>query len=233
MAQSNHDFIERKVGWLIVLTLLTVSIGGLVEIVPLFHMKSTTIPVEGLKPYDPVRLVGRDIYIREGCNNCHSQMIRPFRAETERYGHYSVAGEYVYDHPFLWGSKRTGPDLARVGGRYSDQWHRIHLLNPRDVVPESNMPAFAWLDRPAKADDIEAKMIALRRVGVPYSDDEIKGARKELEGKTELDALIAYLQGMGTALNAGKTAVAAVSQVPAASEASAEAPAPAAAPEKQ
>ena len=166
MAQSNHDFIERKVGWLIVFTLLTVSIGGLVEIVPLFFQHSTTTPVEGLKPYDPVRLVGRDVYIREGCYNCHSQMIRPFRAETERYGHYSVAGEYVYDHPFQWGSKRTGPDLHRVGGRYSDQWHRIHLLNPRDVVPESNMPAFPWLDRPAKSDDIEAKMKALRKVGV-------------------------------------------------------------------
>jgi len=206
MAQSNHDFIERKVGWLIVFTLLTVSVGGLVEIVPLFFQHSTTTPVEGLKPYDPVRLVGRDVYIREGCFNCHSQMIRPFRAETERYGHYSVAGEYVYDHPFQWGSKRTGPDLHRVGGRYSDQWHRIHLLNPRDVVPESNMPAFPWLDRPARVDDIEAKMTALRKVGVPYSDEEIKGARKALEGKTELEAVIAYLQGLGTALNAGKPA---------------------------
>jgi len=209
MAQSNHDFIERKVGWLIVFTLMTVSVGGLVEIVPLFFQHSTTTPVEGLKPYDPVRLVGRDVYIREGCFNCHSQMIRPFRAETERYGHYSVAGEYVYDHPFQWGSKRTGPDLHRVGGRYSDQWHRIHLLNPRDVVPESNMPAFPWLDRPARVDDIEAKMTALRKVGVPYSDEEIKGARKALEGKTELEAVIAYLQGLGTALNAGKPAVAA------------------------
>jgi len=206
MAQSNHDFIERKVGWLIVFTLLTVSVGGLVEIVPLFFQHSTTTPVEGLKPYDPVRLVGRDVYIREGCSNCHSQMIRPFRAETERYGHYSVAGEYVYDHPFQWGSKRTGPDLHRVGGRYSDQWHRIHLLNPREVVPESNMPAFPWLDRPARVDDIEAKMTALRKVGVPYSDEEIKGARKALEGKTELEAVIAYLQGLGTALNAGKPA---------------------------
>ncbi len=209
MAQSKHDFIERKVGWLMLFTVLTVSVGGLVEIVPLFHMKSTTTPVEGLKPYDPVRLVGRDIYIREGCYNCHSQMIRPFRAETERYGHYSVAGEYVYDHPFQWGSKRTGPDLHRVGGRYSDQWHRIHLLNPRDVVPESNMPAFPWLDRPARIDDIEAKMTALRKVGVPYTDDEIKGARKALEGKTELDTVIAYLQGLGTALSAGKPAAAA------------------------
>ncbi|MBT9496083.1 MAG: cytochrome-c oxidase, cbb3-type subunit II [Zoogloea sp.] len=229
----SHEWIEKNPWLLIALVTLVVSVGGAVEIVPLFFQKSTTEPIAGLKPYSPLRLAGRDIYIREGCYNCHSQMIRPFRAETERYGHYSVAGEYVYDHPFQWGSKRTGPDLARVGGRYSDQWHRIHLLNPRDVVPESNMPAFAWLDRPAKADDIEAKMIALRRVGVPYSDDEIKGARKELEGKTELDALIAYLQGMGTALNAGKTAVAAVAQAPAASEAPAEAPAPAAAPEKQ
>jgi len=218
MAQSNHDFIERKVGWLIVFTLLTVSVGGLVEIVPLFFQHSTTTPVEGLKPYDPVRLVGRDVYIREGCFNCHSQMIRPFRAETERYGHYSVAGEYVYDHPFQWGSKRTGPDLHRVGGRYSDQWHRIHLLNPRDVVPESNMPAFPWLDRPARVDDIEAKMTALRKVGVPYSDEEIKGARKALEGKTELEAVIAYLQGLGTALNAGKPA-SAVEAAPAAAPA--------------
>ena len=218
MAQSNHDFIERKVGWLIVFTLLTVSVGGLVEIVPLFFQHSTTTPVEGLKPYDPVRLVGRDVYIREGCFNCHSQMIRPFRAETERYGHYSVAGEYVYDHPFQWGSKRTGPDLHRVGGRYSDQWHRIHLLNPRDVVPESNMPAFPWLDRPASVDDIEAKMTALRKVGVPYSDEEIKGARKALEGKTELEAVIAYLQGLGTALNAGKPA-SAVEAAPAAAPA--------------
>ena len=178
--------------------------------------------MEGLKPYDPVRLVGRDIYIREGCYNCHSQMIRPFRAETERYGHYSVAGEYVYDHPFQWGSKRTGPDLHRVGGRcYSDQWHRIHLLNPRDVVPESNMPAFPWLDRPAKIDDIEAKMTALRKVGVPYSDEDIQGARKALEGKTELEAVIAYLQGLGTALTAGKAAPAPAAEA---------APAPVAAP---
>lgn len=211
MAQSNHDIIERKVGLLIVGTLLTVSIGGLVEIVPLFHQKSTTTPIEGLKPYDPVRLTGRDIYIREGCYNCHSQMIRPFRAETERYGHYSVAGEYVYDHPFQWGSKRTGPDLHRVGGRYSDQWHMIHLRNPRDVVPESNMPAFPWLDRPVKTDDIEAKMIALRKVGVPYSDEEIKGARQALEGKTELETVVAYLQGLGTALSAGKAAASSAS----------------------
>ncbi|MCX9157044.1 cytochrome-c oxidase, cbb3-type subunit II [Niveibacterium sp. 24ML] len=200
----NHELVEKNLGWLIVLTILTVSVGGLVEIVPLFFQKSTTTPVEGVKPYDPVRLVGRDIYIREGCYNCHSQMIRPFRAETERYGHYSVAGEFVYDHPFQWGSKRTGPDLARVGGRYSDEWHEVHLRNPRDVVPESNMPAFTWLDRPAKSDDIEKKMTALRMVGVPYTDAEIAGARKQLEGVTEMQALVAYLQGLGTALKSVK-----------------------------
>ena len=196
-----HDKIERNVGLMIVLIILTISVGGLVEILPLFFQKSTTTPANELvKPYDPVRLSGRDIYIREGCYNCHSQMIRPFRAETERYGHYSVAGEFVYDHPFQWGSKRTGPDLARVGGRYSDLWHKTHLLNPRDVVPESNMPAYAWLDRPLKDDAIDAKMKALRTVGVPYTDAEIAGAKKAIEGITELDALIAYLQGMGTAL---------------------------------
>ena len=196
-----HDKIERNVGLMIVLTILTISVGGLLEIVPLFFQKSTTTPANELvKPYSPLRLSGRDIYIREGCYNCHSQMIRPFRAETERYGHYSVAGEFVYDHPFQWGSKRTGPDLARVGGRYSDQWHKTHLLNPRDVVPESNMPAYAWLDRPLKDDAIDAKMKALRAVGVPYTDAEIAGAKKAIEGATELDALIAYLQGMGTAL---------------------------------
>jgi cytochrome c oxidase cbb3-type subunit 2 len=196
-----HDKIERNIGLFIILTVLTVSVGGLLEIVPLFFQKSTTTPANELvKPYSPLRLAGRDIYIREGCYNCHSQMIRPFRAETERYGHYSVAGEFVYDHPFQWGSKRTGPDLARVGGRYSDQWHRTHLLNPRDVVPESNMPAYSWLDRPLKDDAIEAKMKALRAVGVPYTDAEIGGAKKAIEGVTELDALIAYLQGMGTAL---------------------------------
>ena len=193
-----HDAIERNVGLLIILTILVVSVGGLLEIVPLFFQKSTTTPVEGLKPYDPVRLSGRDIYVREGCFLCHSQMIRPFRAETERYGHYSVAGEYVYDHPFQWGSKRTGPDLHRVGARYSDEWHRAHLLNPRDVVPESNMPSFAFLDKaPADAAGAPAKMKALRMVGVPYTDAEIAGASKLLEGKTELDVLIAYLQGMG------------------------------------
>nr|WP_294991967.1 cytochrome-c oxidase, cbb3-type subunit II [Sulfuritalea sp.] len=196
-----HDKIERNVGLMIVLTILTISVGGLLEIVPLFFQKSTTTPTNELvKPYTPLRLAGRDIYIREGCYNCHSQMIRPFRAETERYGHYSVAGEFVYDHPFQWGSKRTGPDLARVGGRYSDQWHKTHLLNPRDVVPESNMPAYAWLDRPLKDDAIDAKMKALRAVGVPYTDAEIAGAKKAIEGATEVEALIAYLQGMGLAL---------------------------------
>ena len=196
-----HEKIETNVGWLMLFAFLVVTVGGMVEILPLFFQKSTTTPVNELvKPYDAVRLAGRDIYLREGCYNCHSQMIRPFRAETERYGHYSVAGEFVYDHPFQWGSKRTGPDLARVGGRYSDQWHRIHLLNPRDVVPESNMPAYYWLDRPVDASSIDLKMAALRKVGVPYSDEDIAGAKKALEGKTELEVLIAYLQGMGTAL---------------------------------
>ncbi|MDD3481885.1 cytochrome-c oxidase, cbb3-type subunit II [Azovibrio restrictus] len=201
----NQEKIEKNVGLLIVLTLLVVSVGGLLEIVPLFFQKSTTQAVEGVKPYDPVRLAGRDVYLREGCYNCHSQMVRPFRAETERYGHYSVAGEYVYDHPFQWGSKRTGPDLHRVGGRYSDEWQRIHLRNPRDVVPESNMPAFPWLEKTAAAQtvgkDIEAKMRALRMVGVPYTDEEIAGAKQALEGKTEEDVLVAYLQGLGTALS--------------------------------
>jgi len=198
---SGHEFIEKNLTWMIVLVILVVSVGGLVEIVPLFFQRSTTQPVTGLKPYTALQLTGRDIYIREGCNNCHSQMIRPFRAETERYGHYSVAGEFVYDHPFLWGSKRTGPDLARVGGRYSDEWHRQHLNEPRDVVPESNMPGYPWLfENAADADSVQAKMRALRRVGVPYTDEEIAKASDELKGKTEADALIAYLQGLGTAL---------------------------------
>ena len=197
----SHDVIERNLFWLVVLCVLTVSVGGLVEIVPLYFQKSTTEPVAGVKPYSPLALSGRDIYLREGCYNCHSQMVRPFRAETERYGHYSVAGEFVYDHPFQWGSKRTGPDLARVGGRYSDEWHRVHLNNPREVVPESNMPAYSWLAKTQlPVDDIEAKMRALRRVGVPYTDAEIAGAKAEIANKTELDALIAYLQGLGTAL---------------------------------
>ena len=200
-AASKHDLIERNLPLLIVLVILVVSVGGLVEIVPLFFQKSTTQPVTGLKPYSALQLSGRDLYIREGCNNCHSQMIRPFRAETERYGHYSVAGEFIYDHPFLWGSKRTGPDLARVGLRYSDEWHRIHLNNPRDLVPESNMPAYTWLERtPLEARDLPAKMTALRRLGVPYSDGDIAGAQESVKGKTEMDAMIAYLQGLGTVL---------------------------------
>lgn len=194
-----HEWIEKNPWLLIGLVLLVISFGGLVEIVPLFFQKSTTEPVAGLKPYSPLRLAGRDVYIREGCYNCHSQMIRPFRAETERYGHYSVAGEFVYDHPFQWGSKRTGPDLARVGGRYSDEWHRTHLDNPRDVVPESNMPSYPWLAK-AKLNpaEIVPKMRAMRRLGVPYGEEEIKSGPAELEGKTEQDALIAYLQGLGT-----------------------------------
>lgn len=200
-----HDSIERNVGLLIVLTLFVVLWGGLLEIVPLFFQTSTTQPVPGLKPYDPVRLAGRDIYVREGCYNCHSQMIRPFRAETERYGHYSVAGEFVYDHPFQWGSKRTGPDLQRVGGRYSDEWHRAHLNNPRDVVPESNMPAYPFLAKtPVDASTIGAKMSALRKVGVPYSDEEIAGAAQALEGKSELDVLVAFLQGLGIEMKGAK-----------------------------
>ena len=197
-----HESIERNVGLLIVLIVLVISVGGLLEIVPLFFQKSTTEPIKGVEPYTALQVAGRDIYVREGCYNCHSQMIRPFRAETERYGHYSVAGEYIYDHPFQWGSKRTGPDLARVGGRYSDEWQRVHLLNPRDVVPESNMPAFPWLDRPVRGDDIQDKMRALNKVGLhKYSDEEIAAAPAALEGKTELDAVVAYLQGMGTAIS--------------------------------
>ncbi len=201
MDTSGHAVIEKNMGLLIVLVIVAISFGGLVEIVPLFFQKSTTEPVAGLKPYTALQLSGRDVYIREGCNNCHSQMIRPFRAETERYGHYSVAGEFVYDHPFLWGSKRTGPDLARVGGRYSDEWHRVHLINPRDLVPESNMPAYSWLAAaPVDADSLPAKMRALRTVGVPYTEEDIAKGPGEVKGKTELDALIAYLQSLGTAL---------------------------------
>jgi cytochrome c oxidase cbb3-type subunit II len=197
----SHEIIEKNIGWMIVLTILVVAVGGLVEIVPLYFQKSTTTPVDGVKPYPPLQLVGRDIYVREGCYNCHSQMIRPFRAETERYGHYSVAGEFVYDHPFQWGSKRTGPDLARVGGRYSDDWHRVHLGNPRDVVPESNMPSYSWLARTQLSSaDIGDRMRALRRVGVPYTDAEIASAPAQLQGKTEEDAVIAYLQNLGLAL---------------------------------
>ena len=197
----SHDLIEKNSALMILLVILVVSVGGLVEIVPLYFQKSTTEPVAGLKPYTPVQLAGRDIYLREGCYNCHSQMIRPFRAETERYGHYSVAGEFVYDRPFQWGSKRTGPDLARVGGRYSDDWHRIHLNNPRDLVPESNMPAYPWLAKsPADASVIDAKLRVLRTLGHPYSDADIAGAKAQLAGKTEEDALIAYLQVLGTAI---------------------------------
>ncbi len=201
---------ETNVFFLIVATLLVVSIGGLVQITPLFFQHSTTEPIKGLKPYSALRLTGRDIYIREGCNVCHSQMIRPFRAETDRYGHYSVAGEFVYDKPFLWGSKRTGPDLHRVGGRYSDRWHRVHLNNPRDVVPESVMPAYSWLSGAmANSGDIEAKMRGLRSVGIPYTDEDIDGAldsmlkdsgKASLEEISEMDALVAYLQGLGIEL---------------------------------
>ncbi|TSA21511.1 MAG: cytochrome-c oxidase, cbb3-type subunit II [Betaproteobacteria bacterium] len=195
----SHKILEKNIGLLMILTFVAVSIGGMVQIVPLFFQKSTTQPIEGLKPYTALQLEGRDIYIREGCYNCHSQMIRPFRAETERYGHYSVASEFVYDRPFQWGSKRTGPDLHRVGGRYSDEWHFVHLMNPRDVVPESNMPAYQWLDTtPVDASVIQAKMRTLTLVGHPYSDEEIANAPKELEGKTEMQAMIAYLQVLGT-----------------------------------
>ena len=195
----SHEWIEKSPWLLIGLVLLVISVGGLVEIVPLFFQKSTTEPVAGLKPYSALRLVGRDVYIREGCYNCHSQMIRPFRAETERYGHYSVAGEFVYDHPFQWGSKRTGPDLARVGGRYSDEWHRTHLDNPRDLVPESNMPSYPWLAKTALVpEEVIPKMRAMKRLNVPYTEAEIAEGPSTLEGKNEQDALIAYLQGLGT-----------------------------------
>lgn len=201
MDNSGHAIIEKNVGLLMVLVIAAISVGGLVEIVPLFFQKSTTQAVSGLQPYTALQLSGRDVYIREGCNNCHSQMIRPFRAETERYGHYSVAGEFVYDHPFLWGSKRTGPDLARVGGRYSDDWHRVHLINPRDLVPESNMPAYKWLiESPVDAAALPAKMRALRTAGVPYTDEDIAKAAESVKGKTDMDALIAYLQNLGTVL---------------------------------
>ena len=193
--------VEEKVGFLIVFTFLVISVGLLIEVVPLFFTKSVTQPIPGVKPYNALQVAGRDIFIREGCYNCHSQMIRPFRAETERYGHYSVGGESVYDHPFQWGSKRTGPDLARVGGRYSDEWHRIHLLNPRDVVPESNMPAFPWLARnKVDPETIVTHMKALRTTGVPYTDEDLKKAPELVKNKSELDAVIAYLQGLGLAL---------------------------------
>ena len=197
----SHARVETSNFLMIVLILLAVAFGGLVEIVPLFFQKSTTEPVAGVKPYTALQLAGRDVFIREGCYNCHSQMIRPFRAETLRYGHYSVAGESVYDHPFQWGSKRTGPDLARVGGKYSDEWHRVHLNNPRDVVPESNMPEYPWLLKNMVDDtQIASHMSALRKVGVPYSDEEIAKAADEVKGKTEIEAVIAYLQSLGLAL---------------------------------
>ena len=197
----SHASVETNNFLMIVLILIAVAFGGLVEIVPLFFQKSTTEPVTGVKPYTALQLAGRDVYIREGCYNCHSQMIRPFRAETLRYGHYSVAGESVYDHPFQWGSKRTGPDLARVGGKYSDEWHRVHLNNPRDLVPESNMPEYSWLlKNTVDAAQVPANMAALRKVGVPYTDEEIAKASEDVMGKTEMEAVIAYLQGLGLAL---------------------------------
>lgn len=196
-----HEIFEKNIGLLMITILVVISIGGLVQIIPLFFQQTTTEPVEGLKPYSALELSGRDIYVREGCYTCHSQMIRPFRAETERYGHYSLAGEYVYDRPFQWGSKRTGPDLHRVGGRYSDDWHRVHLINPRDVVPESIMPAYPWLETAMlDTDDIETKMTVLKQLGAPYSEEEISKAAKSLEGKTELDAMVAYLQKLGTSI---------------------------------
>ncbi len=207
MAKSNensrlsHEKIETNNFLMIVLILIVLMVGGLVEIVPLFFQKSTTEPIKGVEPYTALQLAGRDVYVREGCYNCHSQMIRPFRAETLRYGHYSVAGESVYDHPFQWGSKRTGPDLARVGGKYSDDWHRTHLINPRDLVPESNMPAYPWLEKNmVDAQAMPTHMKALRMVGVPYTDAQIASAEQDVKGKTELEATIAYLQMLGLAL---------------------------------
>ncbi|MFQ3786124.1 cytochrome-c oxidase, cbb3-type subunit II [Halomonas sp. A29] len=196
-----HEIVEKNVGLLAVLILVAISFGGLAEIVPLFFQKQTTEPVDGLRPLSALELEGRDIYRREGCVGCHSQMIRPFRAETERYGHYSVAGEFIYEHNFLWGSKRTGPDLARVGGRYSDDWHRAHMYNPRDVVPESIMPAYPWLfERTLDGNDTPRKMEALRTLGVPYTDEDIAGATREVRGQQEITALVAYLQQLGTVL---------------------------------
>lgn len=197
----NHDIVEKNVGIMIVLIIVALSFGTLVELVPLIFGKQVQEPIAGLKPLPALQLEGRDIYIREGCNTCHSQMIRPLRAETERYGHYSVAGELVYNHPHLWGSKRTGPDLARVGQRYSDDWHRAHLFNPRDVVPESNMPSFPWLfENDINAEVTPGKLAALRTVGVPYTDEDIAGAKAAVEGKKEIEALVAYLQNLGLLL---------------------------------
>jgi len=200
----NHESVEKNVGLMGVLIAIVISIGGLVEIVPLYFQSASTQPAPGIVPYPALNLAGRDVYIREGCYVCHSQMIRPFRSETERYGPYSLIGESVYDHPFQFGSKRTGPDLARVGGRYSDDWHRVHLLNPRDVVPESNMPRFPWLaDATIDGALVAKKMEALRKVGVPYTDADIAGAAEGVQGKAELEALIVYLQGLGTNIKAG------------------------------
>ena len=197
----SHEVVEKNIGLMMVFIIIVISFGGLAEIVPLFFLKDTTTPVEGVKPYTALQLEGRDVYIENGCYLCHSQMIRPFRAETQRYGHYSVAGEFVYDHPFQWGSKRTGPDLARVGGRYSDDWHRVHLINPRDVVPESNMPGFPWLEE-TMIDETKTplKLKAMRTIGVPYTDEDIAGASAAVKGKTQMDAIIAYLQHLGTAI---------------------------------
>ncbi len=202
---NKHDVVEKNIGLMVLLIIVAISFGGLVEIVPLFFQKDTTEPVKGLKPYTALQLEGRDIYIREGCVGCHSQMIRPLRAEVERYGHYSVAGESVYEHPFLWGSKRTGPDLARVGGRYSDDWHRAHLINPRDLVPESIMPAYPWLaDSKLDGKLTGKKMEALRLIGVPYSDKDIATASEAVKGHTELDALVSYLQALGTTIKGSR-----------------------------
>jgi cytochrome c oxidase cbb3-type subunit II len=196
----SHDTLETNIGWLIICSILVVSFAGLVQIVPLFFQHSTTTPTEGVEPYDALQLVGRDLYIREGCVGCHSQQVRMLQSEVQRYGPYSLAGEFVYDYPFLWGSKRTGPDLARVGGRYSDEWHRVHLRNPRDLVPESNMPAYPWLQRNSvEGTDVKARMRALRVLGVPYTDEQIEQAPARLKGKTEEDAMVAYLQGLGVA----------------------------------
>ena len=198
---EGHERVETNIALMVVLILIVSSFGGLVTIVPLFHQNDLLKPVEGVEPYPALALAGRDVYIREGCYVCHSQMIRPFRAETERYGHYSVAGEFVYDRPFQWGSRRAGPDLHRVGGRYSDEWHRVHLVNPRDVVPESIMPGYPWLEENAvDGEAVAARMRALRRLGHPYSDAELEGAAAAVEGRTEMDAMIAYLQGLGTAI---------------------------------
>lgn len=201
MSKNYHEKIEKSAGWLAILTVVAISFGTLVEITPLMFLKDTTTPVDGLKPYTALQMEGRDVFIREGCTNCHSQMIRPFRHEVERYGHYSVAGESIWEHPFLWGSKRTGPDLARVGGRYSDDWHHAHLMDPRSVVPQSNMPGYPWLDTAILDGKLTAKKLEIfRGFGVPYTDEDIAGAEAAVKGKTEMEALIAYLQSLGTAL---------------------------------